>query len=188
MAPFSLWWLYAELPSRTGNRQETLDRFYALLHFVREKTEPKSGKDSSGLSDDMWRKREGLVINSIISHHLRHKEFGVCLDLIKDLVSRDSNPVAKAEYQECIDRENSDMVAINKYLCLMYLRDLSDSIKVLESVLEWVPTAALKETFIVNLCSMYELAYVNHSDIKKTLSSWIAHVAPDDFDTSCTLV
>ncbi|KAL8227677.1 hypothetical protein R6Q57_015261 [Mikania cordata] len=249
MAPFSLRWLYAELPSRTGNRQETIDRFYTLLHFVREKT--KNNKDSSGMSDDIWRKREGLVINSIISHHLSHKEFGVCMDLIKDLISNDSTPVARAvlisklgyiqmqlgdlegakasfgmvegivneekveselknlvnrnkalifmvgkdyvsairEYQECIDRDDSDVVAINnKALCLMYLRDLSDSIKVLENALERVPTAALNETFVVNLCSMYELAYVNHSDIKKTLSNWIARVAPDDFDTSCTRV
>ncbi|KAK9051159.1 hypothetical protein SSX86_027785 [Deinandra increscens subsp. villosa] len=253
MAPFALRWLYAELPSRVGNRQETIDRFYTLLHFVREKTKTKTNtnKDSSGMSDDIWRKREGLVINSIISHHLSHKEFVVCLDLIKDLISRDSTPGSRAvlisklgyvqmqlgdlegaktsfgmveeivteekveielknlvnrnkammfmvgkdyvsavrEYQECIDRDDSDVVAINnKALCLMYLRDLSDSIKVLESALERVPTAALNETFVVNLCSMYELAYVNHSDIKKTLSNWIARVAPDDFDTSATRV
>lgn len=249
MAPFALRWLYAELPSRTGNRQETIDRFYTLLHFIREKR--KKDKESSGMSDDIWRKREGLVINSIISHHLSHKEFGVCLDLIKDLIKRDSTPVARAvlisklgyiqmqlgdlegakasfnvvegivteeklevemknlvnrnkallfmvgkdyvsavrEYQECIDRDDTDVVAINnKALCLMYLRDLSDSIKVLESALERVPTAALNETFVMNLCSMYELAYVNHSDIKKTLSNWIARVAPDDFDTSSTRV
>lgn len=249
MAPFALRWLYAELPSRTGNRQETIDRFYTLLHFIREKR--KKDKESSGMSDDIWRKREGLVINSIISHHLSHKEFGVCLDLIRDLIKRDSTPVARAvlisklgyiqmqlgdlegakasfnvvegivneeklevemknlvnrnkallfmvgkdyvsavrEYQECIDRDDTDVVAINnKALCLMYLRDLSDSIKVLESALERVPTAALNETFVVNLCSMYELAYVNHSDIKKTLSNWIARVAPDDFDTSSTRV
>ncbi|KAL4586500.1 hypothetical protein LXL04_011136 [Taraxacum kok-saghyz] len=245
MVPFSLRWLYAELPSRVGNRQETLDRFYILLHFIRSKT----ANDQSTMSDDIWKKREGLVINSIISHHLSHKEFGVCLELIKDLIKRDSNPTARAvlmsklgyiqmqlgdlegakvsfrtveanlteetiemknlvnrnkalmfmvgkdyvsavrEYQECIDRDDSDVVAINnKALCLMYLRDLSDSIKVLESALERVPTAALNETFVVNLCSMYELAYVNHSDIKKTLSNWIARVAPDDFDSSCTRV
>ncbi|KAI3497958.1 hypothetical protein L2E82_13972 [Cichorium intybus] len=245
MAPFALRWLHAELPSRIGNRLETLDRFYILLQFVREKVT----KDSSGISDDIWKKREGLVINSIISHHLSHKEFGVCLDLIKDLIKHDSNSISRAvlisklgyiqmqlgdlegakgsfgiaegiltdgtvemknlvsrnkalmfmvgkdyvsavrEYQECIDRDDSDVVAINnKALCLMYLRDLSDSIKVLESALERVPTAALNETFVVNLCSMYELAYVNHSDIKKTLSNWIARVAPDDFDSSSTRV
>ncbi|KGN48770.1 trafficking protein particle complex subunit 12 [Cucumis sativus] len=96
---------------------------------------------------------------------------------------------AVREYEECIERDNSDMVAINnKALCLMYLRDLADSIKVLENALERVPTVALNETVIVNLCSMYELAYVNHSEIKRTLNNWIARVAPDDFDSSSTRI
>ncbi|PPD97627.1 hypothetical protein GOBAR_DD05334 [Gossypium barbadense] len=84
-----------------------------------------------------------------------------------------------------MERDPADVVAVNnKALCLMYLRDLSDSIKVLENSLERVPTVALNETLVVNLCSMYELAYVNHSEIKRTLSNWIARVAPDDFDAS----
>uniref|UniRef100_A0A2P2IPS5 Uncharacterized protein MANES_12G138400 n=1 Tax=Rhizophora mucronata TaxID=61149 RepID=A0A2P2IPS5_RHIMU len=92
-------------------------------------------------------------------------------------------------YEECIERDHTDVVAINnKALCLMYLRDLSDSIKVLENSLERIPTLALNETLVVNLCSMYELAYVNHSDVKRTLSNWIARVAPDDFDSSCTRI
>ncbi|KAK1421516.1 hypothetical protein QVD17_23919 [Tagetes erecta] len=251
MAPFVLRWLHAELPSRLGKRQETLDRFYVLLQFIKEKLSNNLGDESR----KVWKKREALVINSIISHHLSHREFGVCLELMKELISRESTdrPVARAilmsklgyiqmqfgdlegargsfgviegivneekgesiemmknlvnrnkalmfmvekdyasavrEYQECIDRDGSDVVAINnKALCLMYMRDLSDSIKVMENALERIPTIALKETFVVNLCSMYELAYVNHSDIKKTLSSWIARVAPDDFDTSCTRI
>ncbi|GMN33633.1 hypothetical protein TIFTF001_004263 [Ficus carica] len=101
----------------------------------------------------------------------------------KDYVS------AVREYEECIERDQSDVVAINnKAICLMYLRDLSDSIKVLENSLERVPTVALNETLVVNLCSMYELAYVNHSDVKRTLNNWIARVAPDDFDSSCTRI
>ncbi|KAL6576043.1 hypothetical protein OROHE_000514 [Orobanche hederae] len=101
----------------------------------------------------------------------------------KDYVS------AVREYGECIERDESDLTAINnKALCLMYLRDLSDSIKVLEGALERVPTVALNETLVVNLCSMYELAHVNHADMKKTLSTWIARVAPDDFDSLCTRI
>lgn len=96
---------------------------------------------------------------------------------------------AVREYDECIERDATDVVAVNnKALCLMYLRDLTDSIKVLESALESIPTFALNETVVVNLCSMYELAYVGHSDVKKTLNNWIAKVAPDDFDSSCTRV
>ncbi|KAG9132576.1 hypothetical protein Leryth_022162 [Lithospermum erythrorhizon] len=101
----------------------------------------------------------------------------------KDYVS------AVREYEACIERDGSDAVAINnKALCLMYLRDLTDGIKVLENALERVPTTVLNETIVKNLCSMYELAYVNHVDVKKTLSSWMVRVAPDDFDMSCIRV
>ncbi|KAK6125767.1 hypothetical protein DH2020_040490 [Rehmannia glutinosa] len=103
---------------------------------------------------------------------------------LKNLVSRNKALMylvekdyisAVREYEECMERDELDFVAINnKAICLMYLRDLSDSIKVLESALERVPTVALNETLVVNLCSMYELAYVNHADVKKTLSTWIA--------------
>ena len=82
----------------------------------------------------------------------------------KDYVS------AVREYQECIDRDATDVVAINnKGLCLMYLRDLADGIKVLEKALESVPTAALNETFVVNLYSMYELAYDNQRILRRRL-------------------
>lgn len=258
MVPFALRWLQAHLPLTLGNRQLSLDRLYSLLHFIRnKKLKPVSRaideRDNKGASDEnvsqeIWKKREGLVINTIISYHLSQKEFKVCLDLLraeigekedpilvsklgcvqmqygdlegakmrfdavekmvaghetsdvslKNLVSRNKAMIylvgkdyvsAVREYEECIERDGSDVVAINnKALCLMYLRDLSDSIKVLESALERIPTMALNETLVVNLCSMYELAYVNHADIKKTLSNWIARVAPDDFDTSCTRI
>ncbi|KAK9271603.1 hypothetical protein L1049_001965 [Liquidambar formosana] len=252
MVPFSLRWIHAQLPFRSGNRQETLDRLYTLLDFVRTKLIDKES-ENLGDSVNIWKRREDFVVNSIISHHLSHKEFNVCVELIKDMIRRDSsNPVvlsklgyvqmqvgdlegAKAvfdrvegmmneaisggllseiefknlvnrnkalvymvgkdyvsavrEYDECIERDGSDVVAVNnKAICLMYLRDLSDSIKVLENALERVPTVALNESLVVNLCSMYELAYVNHSDIKRTLSNWIARVAPDDFDSSCTRI
>ncbi|CAI8598257.1 unnamed protein product [Vicia faba] len=247
MVPFSLRWLHALIPIKLGQRQQGIDRLYGLLDFVREKIHTK---ENNNLTDSVrvWRKREVFVVNCIIGHHLSHKEFGVCLSLMKSLLSRDSTDPylisqlgyiqlqtgdlegAKAsflkaevdgknngslsevefmnlvnrnkalvymvgkdyvsavrEYEECIVRDHSDIVAFNnKALCLMYLRDLSDSIKVLENALERVPTVALNETLVVNLCSMYELAYVNHSDIKRTLSSWIARVAPDDFDSTCT--
>ncbi|XP_020220531.1 trafficking protein particle complex subunit 12 [Cajanus cajan] len=247
MVPFSLRWLHALIPIKLGQRQQGMDRFYTLLDFVRQKIKEKENNDALNVSLSLWRKREVFVVNCIIGHHLSQKEFGVCLSLMKELLSRSSDPLlvsqlgymqlqvgdlegakvsflkvesegksngslsevefrnlvnrnkalvylvgkdyvsAVREFEECIERDSSDVVAVNnKALCLMYLRDLSDSIKVLESALERVPTLALNETLVVNLCSMYELAYVNHSDIKRTLSSWIARVAPDDFDASCT--
>ncbi|CAI0627854.1 unnamed protein product [Linum tenue] len=243
MVPFSLRWLHALVPIKLGDRQEGLDRLYLLLDFVRGKMKEK---EEVAASLDVWRKREVFVVNNIVTEHLKGKEHGVCLDLIKCLLARgDSDPhllsklgyiqmqigdlegakgsfdevekqnslneteltnmvsrnkalmylvekdyvSAVREYDACIERDAMDAVAINnKAICLMYLRDLSDSIKVLETSLERVPTVALNETLVVNLCSMYELAYVNHSDIKRTLSNWISKVAPDDFDSSCTRI
>ncbi|GAB2283454.1 hypothetical protein Dimus_017965 [Dionaea muscipula] len=132
------------------------------------------------------RKEEGDEVVELGENGLRNlvsRNKGLLYMVGKDYVS------ASRVYGECIERDASDVVAINnKALSLMYLRDLSDSIKVLESALERVPTVALNETLVVNLCSMYELAHVNHSDIKRTLSNWIAQVAPDDFDASSTRV
>lgn len=126
---------------------------------------------------------EGLGIEDKGVKNLVNRNRALVYSVEKDYIS------AVREYEECIERDPMDVVAINnKALCLMYLRDLSDSIKVLEGALERVPTAALNETLIVNLCSMYELAFVNHSEIKGTLSNWIARVAPDDFDSSCTRI
>lgn len=244
MVPFSLRWMHALVPTKIGNRQEGLDRLYTLLGFVRERIEEKKE------GNELWKKREIFVMSCLLGFHLGHKEFGVSLELLKELIKRDPlDPVlvsklgsvqmqfgdvqgAKAtfgrvekmnsngllvsetqfknlvgrnkalvyvvekdyvsavrEYEECIERDSSDVVAVNnKALCLMYSRDLSDAIKVLESALERVPTAALNESLVGNLCSMYELAYVNHADVKRTLNNWIARVAPDDFDSSCTRV
>ncbi|GKE19019.1 hypothetical protein Tco_1426596 [Tanacetum coccineum] len=194
------------LRSRVGDRQESVDRFYMLLDYVREKMRMKT----SG-SDDIWRKREGLVINSIISHHLSHKEFGVCLELIKDLMKHDETAVgrtvlmsklgyiqmqlgdlegAKASFnvveeivnEEKMQFEMKNLVNRNKALMFMVGKDYVSAVReyqecidrdatdvVLEKASESVPTAALNETLVVNLCSMYELAYVNHTDTKKTL-------------------
>ncbi|ESQ53232.1 hypothetical protein EUTSA_v10025314mg [Eutrema salsugineum] len=252
MVPFSLRWLYALIPTKLGNRQEGIDRLYTLLDFVRDRIRDK---ESQSLDDsvELWKKRESFVMNCLLGFHLGHKEFGISMDLMKEMISRDPlDPVlisklgsvqmqfgdiegakttfnrvekmlnegksngllnetqfknlvgrnkalvhvvakdyvsAVREYEECIERDNSDIIAVNnKALCLMYLRDLSDAIKVMENALERVPTAALNESLVVNLCSMYELAYVNHTDVKRTLNNWIARVAPDDFDSSCTRV
>ncbi|KAH6760186.1 Tetratricopeptide repeat superfamily protein [Perilla frutescens var. hirtella] len=248
MIPFALRWLHAHLPFTLGDRQLSLDRLYALLHFIRDAKLSRNLDSITEISMNLWKKRETFVVNSIVTHHLSLKEFKVCLYLLKAEISKNEDPFlvsklgyvqmqygdldgakrsfelvekmvegggsgdvnlknlmgrnkallylvgkdyvsAVREYEECMERDGSDVVAINnKALCLMYLRDLSDSIKVLESALERVPTVALNETLVVNLCSMYELAYVNHADIKKTLSTWIARVAPDDFDASCTRI
>ncbi|KAI5077270.1 hypothetical protein GOP47_0007094 [Adiantum capillus-veneris] len=76
--------------------------------------------------------------------------------------------------------------ANNKALCYMYNRDLIGSSKVLESILDKAPLVALNESLVLNLCSMYELAFVHNVQTKKNLSDWIQQIAPGDFDFSCT--
>lgn len=233
MLPFSVRYLHADLPQRLGSRNETLDRLYSLLDFVRH-------KKSTSTTNICWKQREAFLLSAICSNHFAHKEFDVCFSIVSEILKSDpADPLlvsklgymqlqigdldgarasfarvaapglenlagknralefmvekdyvsAAREYDECIGRDPGDVVALNnKALCLMYLRDLSDSIKLLEGALESVPTAAVNETVVVNLCSMYELAYVNHGEVKKRLSSWIAKVAPEDFDSSCTRI
>ncbi|GKF24374.1 trafficking protein particle complex subunit 12 [Tanacetum coccineum] len=83
---------------------------------------------------------EGIVNDEKIHAEMRNlvnRNKALMFMVGKDYVS------AVREYQDCIDRDATDVVAINnKGLCLMYLRDSADGIKVLESVL----TAALNET------------------------------------------
>ncbi|KAL6220056.1 hypothetical protein ACLB2K_007814 [Fragaria x ananassa] len=161
------------------NRDYTDPVLVSKLGYIQMQMGDLEGaKRSFNVAQGMVEKVEGSEMRNLVS---RNKALVYMVG--KDYVS------AVREYEECIERDGSDVVAINnKALCLMYLRDLSDSIKVLESALERVPTVALNETLVVNLCSMYELAYVNHGDVKRTLSSWIARVAPDDFDTTSTRI
>ncbi|OMP04142.1 Tetratricopeptide-like helical [Corchorus olitorius] len=165
---------YESYPELYPNRSGSMVPF--SLRFIHAQLPIKLGNRQEGLD------RFYLLLN-FIRQRIEDKGSHNLEESVKDYVS------AVREYEECIERDHSDVVAVNnKALCLMYLRDLSDSIKVLENALERVPTVALNETLVINLCSMYELAYVNHSEIKRTLSNWIARVAPDDFDASCTRV
>lgn len=197
-----------------------------------------------------WRRREEIVISSIVGYHLSQKEYNIAmkwmekllqknpsdpfllsklgqiqmqlgdlngakntfsriealvnqgqvptssLEGLKNMVNRNrglQHLVAKdytaaiREYEEALDRDPADVVATNnKALCLMYSRDLLGSIKVLENSLEIVPVIALNENVVLNLCSMYELAFVSNVETKRSLSSWIVQIAPEDFDLSCT--
>ena len=48
------------------------------------------------------------------------------------------------------------------------------------------PSTFLYEPFLLNICSMYELASLDSTNSKRLLSSYISRVAPDDFDLMCT--
>uniref|UniRef100_A0ACD5ZEM1 Uncharacterized protein n=1 Tax=Avena sativa TaxID=4498 RepID=A0ACD5ZEM1_AVESA len=125
-------------------------------------------------------------VESIAADHPSHTNLLARNRALECIVAKDYTAAVR-EYELCIEADPTDAIALNnKALCLMYSRDLGDAIKVLEGALERMPTAALNETVVVNLCSMYELAYVNHGEVKRTLAEWITRVAPDDFDRSCT--
>lgn len=48
----------------------------------------------------------------------------------------------------------------------MYLRDLSNLIKLLEGTLKRVTMTEVNKMVIVNLCRMYVMACVNNGDVK----------------------
>ncbi|KAK6150448.1 hypothetical protein DH2020_015380 [Rehmannia glutinosa] len=218
MVPFALRWLHAHLPLTLGDRQLSSIAFTPSCISSAIKSCPKIKEFKvclALLKAEISKNEDPLLVSQLGYVQMQYgdldgakRSFEAVEKMVvgsesgdvrlKNLVSRNKALMylvekdyisAVREYEECMERDELDFVAINnKAICLMYLRDLSDSIKVLESALERVPTVALNETLVVNLCSMYELAYVNHADVKKTLSTWIARVAPDDFDTSCTRI
>eukprot|EP00252_Welwitschia_mirabilis_P015385 TRINITY_DN3380_c0_g1_i1.p1 TRINITY_DN3380_c0_g1~~TRINITY_DN3380_c0_g1_i1.p1 ORF type:complete len:520 (-),score=96.95 TRINITY_DN3380_c0_g1_i1:577-2022(-) len=209
----------------------------------RSETKDNLGYLTSSLAH--WRRREEIVINSIICHHLSQKEYTSALKWVEKLLEGSpSDPLllsklgqiqlqvgdlkganetfsrvgetaltdprpetrnivhrnralqhlvtkdfiaAVREYEAVLESDPTDIIATNnKALCLMYSRELLGSIKVLENALERMPSVALNENVVLNLCSMYELAFVSNAEAKRSLSSWILQVAPDDFDLSCT--
>ncbi len=53
-------------------------------------------------------------------------------------------------------------------------------------VLQEHPAELMRETVLLNLCSMYELSSSTASaEAKRRLAAWAARAAPDDFDLSC---
>eukprot|EP00250_Pteridium_aquilinum_P015448 c22582_g1_i1 orf=399-1796(-) len=118
------------------------------------------------------------------------------LSVLKGLVSRNKGlehmvhkqyTEATKEFDTAMTMNPVDIVsANNKAMCYMYNRDLIGSTKVLESILDKAPLLALNESLVLNLCSMYELAFVHNVQTKKNLSDWIQQIAPGDFDFSCT--
>ncbi|KAH0940449.1 hypothetical protein HID58_000086, partial [Brassica napus] len=198
LVPFALRWLHALIPTRIGNRLEWL---YTLLDFVRGRIREK-GDDCSV---ELCKKRERFVMSCLLGFHLGHKEFGVSLELIKELIKRDPLDhvlVSKLGYVQMqfgdvegakatfnrIEKSNENLVGRNKALVHVVAKDYAaaGSVRCDQGDGECVGESA--DRVVVNLCSMYELAYVNHTDAKRTLNTWITRVAPDDFDSSCTRI
>eukprot|EP00850_Spirogloea_muscicola_P022846 SM000314S12190 [mRNA] locus=s314:71966:75505:- [translate_table: standard] len=187
-----------------------------------------------------WRKRQEIVIFSVLNHHLAQRDFLVALQWLGSLVEQHpGDPVIQAKYgyvqlqmgdlegakatfmeveqsagptvalvylnrgllhfatkqysaalvelDAALKLDPDNVVAVNnKALCLMYGRDLLGAIGVLEGALQRSPLVSLQETLILDLCSMYELASADSGATKRLLAAWLARLAPDDFDLSCT--
>ncbi|GJX02984.1 putative F-box-like domain superfamily protein [Tanacetum coccineum] len=129
---------------------------------------------------------QSVVFQSVVFEYFPCSENE--LSLIKFILAR--SPLLKNISIRLINRPRSDdetqRVKYNWEFArkLLKLHRASPTAEI--DFLEWVPnpTPARTENFVVDLCSMYELAYVKHSsDIKKTII-WIALVAPDGLDGS----
>jgi len=94
---------------------------------------------------------------------------------------------AQAEFRSALDEDPSDVASVNNHaMCSMYQRDLMGACRFLEESLQSDPVSYIDEALVLNLCSMYDLAWLSGTDHKRKLSSWISKIAPDDFDLNCT--
>ncbi|ONK81009.1 uncharacterized protein A4U43_C01F24260 [Asparagus officinalis] len=111
--PFAVWYLYAELPQRLNNRAETVDQLYELLDFVRLQTGDLVGAKASFLRFKGLKKRESVEFKNLIGMN-KALEFV----MVKDYVS------AVREYEECIERDPGDVIALNNKTLWEYGLDL----------------------------------------------------------------
>uniref|UniRef100_A0A7S0N806 Uncharacterized protein n=1 Tax=Pyramimonas obovata TaxID=1411642 RepID=A0A7S0N806_9CHLO len=124
---------------------------------------------------------EGLVEDSPLHKHLIHRNRGLLRFAQKDYAG------AQADFRLALEHNAVDLVSVNNIaLCLMYQRDLMGATRYLEETLQSDPAKYMDETLVLNLCSMYDLAWVSGTESKRKLSSWISKIAPDDFDLNCT--
>ena len=127
------------------------------------------------------------IVDETSGPHSSHLKGLVCRNRGMKLVALKQYNEAIKEFDAALAIDPVDIIsANNKALCSMYSRDLIGSTKALESILDKAPLLALNESLVLNLCSMYELAFVHNHHTKKNLSDWIQQVAPADFDISCT--
>lgn len=101
MVPFGLRWLHAELPAKLGKRNETLDRFYMLLHFVRKKLADKSSNNSSAYFNNLFLvpKLRGCLFFSLLS--AKHRVL-VCFEFCSLLESKTVVSQRKFESRQLI--------------------------------------------------------------------------------------
>jgi hypothetical protein len=90
-----------------------------------------------------------------------------------------------AEFEAVLAEAPGDAIAANNAaICHMYACDLASAVALLEGALRGQPRQLLRETLLLNLCSMYDLSSSTAStESKRRLTAWAAG-GPDDFDLS----
>lgn len=78
-----------------------------------------------------------------------------------------------------------DVVACNnRAVSQMYSKDIVGAINRLEGSLKQFPHQMLREGFVGNLASLYELSSADAPEAKRRLAQWAMEFAPDDFDVA----
>eukprot|EP00741_Cyanophora_paradoxa_P018757 tig00021094_g18106.t1 len=94
-------------------------------------------------------------------------------------------PAAASEFEQVLSVYPGHLAATsNRAISLLYSGRLADAIKVLEDALRRDPIRALRESIILNLCTMYDLAPGNSVEKKKVIQQLVLRYAPDDLDTA----
>jgi len=109
-----------------------------------------------------------------------------CLSVNKAYLALSEDQPAKAiqHFDLAIEKNNTNFEAIaNRALCLLHVCRLDEAIKSLETLLAGSPES-IQETVVFNLCTLYDLAFLDNVDKKEKLLLQYHNFLPDDFDLS----
>lgn len=99
-------------------------------------------------------------------------------------LARDAYEEAVNAFQAVLSLDPNNVVAINnRAICWLYLCQLSRAVQSLEEAIVREP-AALTETLVFNLCTLYELASERSGDKKREVWRLVLRHAPDSFNTA----
>jgi len=99
-------------------------------------------------------------------------------------LSEDQPAKAIQHFDLAIEKNNTNFEAIaNRALCLLHVCRLDEAIKSLETLLAGSPES-IQETVVFNLCTLYDLAFLDNVDKKEKLLLQYHNFLPDDFDLS----
>ncbi len=100
-------------------------------------------------------------------------------------LSLDQYTNAIDHFQVVLDLDPPNIIAANnKAICLLNTCDLSRAVSSLEDLIRKDPEKNLNETFVFNLCTLYDLKSDNSQEKKKQIMALVAKFGSDSFDFS----